>query len=133
MINTEGPTPRTVTEQLLPVSFAARHARNFVTEACLRWDLAHLIGPAALIINELVSNVVDHAHTLMTVEISYRQSELYLAVHDGADAAPALRLPDDKTIPSSGRGLILVAATATTWGYDHQDGGKAVWAIQLTI
>jgi hypothetical protein len=64
----------------------------------------------------------------MTVEISYRQSELYLAVHDGADAAPELRPPDDNTIPSRGRGLMVVAATATTWGYVHQDGGKAVWA-----
>jgi anti-sigma regulatory factor (Ser/Thr protein kinase) len=115
-----------VFEELLPVSGAAWHARNVVTDACLRWDLPDLVGSAALIISELVSNVVDHARTVMTIEVAHRDSHLYLAVHDGASAPPVVReLAGDAL---HGRGLMLVAATATTWGYDYREHGKTVWA-----
>jgi len=36
-----------ITEQLLPAAGEARRARNLATEACLRWDLPHLVGHAA--------------------------------------------------------------------------------------
>ena len=119
--------PRTVFEDLLPVSYAARRARDVVTETCLRWDLPGLVGPATLILGELVSNAVDHAHTLMTVEVAYRHSDLYLAVHDGSTEPP---VPCDLSadfMAFRGRGLMLVAAAATTWGFDYTEGGKIVW------
>jgi anti-sigma regulatory factor (Ser/Thr protein kinase) len=122
------PTSRDVFHELLPVSGAPRYARDVVTEACLRWDLPELVGSAALIISELVSNAVDHAHTTMTVEVSHRGSDLYLAVHDGSGAPPVPRASDGKDLASRGRGLMLVAATATAWGYRTEDGGKTVWA-----
>ena len=125
---TPDPTPRAVFEELLPVSHAARHARNLVTDACLRWDLPDLVGPAALIISELVTNVVDHAHTLMTIEVAHRDSHLYLAVHDGASAPPVPRKLAGNAQALRGRGLMLVAAAATTWGYDQNEDGKTVWA-----
>ena len=128
IIGTREPAPSPLFEDLLPVSQAPRHARNIVTEACLRWGLAHLLGPAALVISELVSNAVDHAHTLMTVEVARRGSDLYLAVHDGASAPPVVREVADRMLPLRGRGLMLVAAAATTWGCDHREGGKTVWA-----
>ena len=128
IIGTRESAPSPIFEELLPVSQAPRHARNIVTEACLRWGLPHLLGPAALVISELVSNVVDHAHTLMTVEVVRRESDLYLAVHDGASAPPIVSEVADRTLPLRGRGLMLVAATATTWGCDHRNGGKTVWA-----
>lgn len=124
---TSDPTPRAVSEELPPASNAARYARKLVTDACLRWNLPDLIHPATLIISELVSNVVDHAHTVMTIEVAHRDSQLYLAVHDGASAPPELRQLDS-ALPLRGRGLMLVAAAATTWGYDHREDGKTVWA-----
>ena len=99
-----------------------------VTDACLRWNVPDLVAPAALIISELVSNVVDHAHTLMTVQVAHRDSHLYLAVHDGASAPPAPGEGGGDRLPLRGRGLMLVAAAATTWGYEHRDDGKVVWA-----
>jgi anti-sigma regulatory factor (Ser/Thr protein kinase) len=119
---------RSVCAELLPVSGAARHARNVVTDACLRWGLPSLIAPATLIISELVSNVVDHAQTLMTVRVAHRQPDLYLAVDDGASAPPVLREWDGDGLPLRGRGLMLVAAAATTWGYERRVAGKTVWA-----
>lgn len=114
--------------ELLPVSGAPRRARNEVTDACVRWDVPELVAPATLIISELVSNVVDHARTLMTIEVMRRDSDLYLAVHDGVSAPPVPRDRDGRDVTMRGRGLILVAAAATTWGYEDRDDGKTVWA-----
>jgi two-component sensor histidine kinase len=117
--------PRVV-EDLLPVTGAPRHARNLVTDACLRWDLTHLIPPATLIISELVSNVIDHAHTIMTLEVSLRTSQLYLAVCDGSSKPPVLGRYSNP--PREGRGLHLVTAFSTAWGVIAEKGGKTVWA-----
>ena len=116
-----------VVEDLLPIAYTPRHARNIVTGACVRWDLSELIAPATLIISELVSNVVDHAHTMMTLTVALRGAHLYLAVHDGSSTPPILN-GDTGHSAAGGRGLQLVAAASTAWGYVAEDGGKTVWA-----
>ena len=114
-------------DELLPIAGAARQARNVATDACLRWDLPHLVAPASLIVSELVSNVVDHAHTMMTLRLSLRRRYLNMAVRDGSSDAPVAprEVPADAT---GGRGLFLVQATAYTWGWLPTDDGKVVWA-----
>jgi anti-anti-sigma regulatory factor len=116
-----------ISDELLPIGGAARQARNVTTDACLRWDLPHLVAPASLIASELVSNVVDHAHTMMTLRLSLRRRYLNIAVRDGSTDEPVLSgppSPDSK----GGRGLFLVDATAHSWGSLPTDGGKVVWA-----
>ncbi|WP_250004032.1 ATP-binding protein [Actinoplanes sp. M2I2] len=116
-----------LSEELLPVAGAARHARDVATDACLRWDLPHLVAPASLIANELVSNVVDHAHTMMTLQLSLRSRYLNIAVRDGS--AVEVRPPGHVPIEARrGRGLLLVDATAHTWGCMPSADGKVVWA-----
>ncbi|MEV6490440.1 ATPase, partial [Actinoplanes sp. NPDC051633] len=34
-----------ISDEILPIQGAGRHARNVATDACLRWDLPDLIGP----------------------------------------------------------------------------------------
>jgi anti-anti-sigma regulatory factor len=114
-------------DDLLPICGAARQARNVATDACLRWDLPHLVAPASLIVSELVSNVVDHAHTMATLRLSLLRRYLTIAVRDGSPAEPVKAAgvsPDART----GRGLILVAASAHSWGWLPTEGGKVVWA-----
>ena len=82
-----------VVEDLLPIAHTPRHARNIVTEACLRWDLAHLITPATLIVSELVSNVVEHARTMMTLTVALRGAHLYLAVYEGSSTPILIAIP----------------------------------------
>ncbi|MBM2619967.1 STAS domain-containing protein [Actinoplanes sp. LDG1-06] len=114
---------RTLSDQLLPIAGAARHARDMTTDACLRWELPHLVGPACLIANELVSNVVDHVHTMMTLRLALRRRYLHIVVRDGSpvDVQPPVDL-------SRGRGLVLVDATAHSWGCVPSVDGKVVWA-----
>ncbi|MFI5894970.1 ATP-binding protein [Actinoplanes sp. NPDC051513] len=116
-----------LTDQLLPASGAARHARDLVTEACAMWDLPDLVGPASLVADELVTNGVEHAGTLMTLRISHRAHQLHLAVGDGSPEPPRLRPPPAPTAPR-GRGLMLVDAIASHWGWLPSIEGKVVWA-----
>jgi hypothetical protein len=125
-VNHQVPTARRVTQDLLPVAGAAQHARNVVTNACIRWNLADLVPSATLIISELVSNAVDHAHTIISVEVCVQDSYLYLGVRDGGGARPAVRHTDDAD--TRGRGLRLVAAFSSDWGYITDAYGKTVWA-----
>ena len=114
-------------DELLPISGAARQARNVATDACLRWDLPELVAPASLIVSELVSNVVDHAHTMMTLDLSLRHRYLNMAVRDGSPDEPVA--PGDVPAEAAGgRGLFLVNATAHSWGWLPTDDGKVVWA-----
>lgn len=116
-----------LSDQLLPVAGAARHARDVATDACLRWDLPHLAGPASLIANELVSNVVDHAHTMMTLRLSLQTHHLTVAVRDGSPVEvqpPAPAPPEERTA----HGLVLVDAIAHAWGCLPSADGKVVWA-----
>ncbi|WP_430784326.1 ATP-binding protein [Actinoplanes sp. G11-F43] len=120
-------TMPSVSEELLPVSGSARHARDIATEACLRWDLPDLIAPASLVANELVANVVDHAHTMMTLRLSVRDRYLNIAVRDGSPEPPVARTPAPAEV-LGGRGLLLVSELAHSWGHLPSKDGKVVWA-----
>jgi hypothetical protein len=120
-----GPASPAVAEDLLPVSGAARRAREVVTEACVRWDQPQLIGPACIVVSELVNNAVEHAGTMMTVRLTLRTRYVHVVVQDGSTAPPVLDGPGPR---AAARGLRLVAAEATSWGHLATTDGKAVWA-----
>jgi hypothetical protein len=57
-----------------------------------------------------------------------RIGELMLAVIDASDDAPSPRQPD--WVRESGRGLQIIDALSSVWGWSPIDGhGKAVWAV----
>jgi anti-anti-sigma regulatory factor len=116
-----------LSEIFLPASGAARQARDLVTEACVRWELPHLVGPGCVVAGELVTNAVVHAQTMVDLRISRGRRYLIIAVRDGSTEPPVLTrtpLPD----ATGGRGLVLVEAMAWRWGTLLMDDGKVVWA-----
>lgn len=119
----------TIAEELLPVRGAASHGRNVATDACLRWEVPDLVPAASLICSELISNVVDHAHTMMTLRLSLSDRYLFIAVRDGSPVEPAA--PPAGRFTHRGRGLRIVDATAHGWGCLPTDDGKVVWASLL--
>ncbi|MDI6101178.1 ATP-binding protein [Actinoplanes sp. NEAU-A12] len=126
-LNGERQTVPSVSEDLLPVAGTTRHARDLATEACLRWDLPGLVAPASVIVTELIGNVVDHAHTMMTLYLSLRPRYLNIAVSDGSPQPPAAPGPVPPEA-ASGRGLLLVNELADCWGHLPSKDGKVVWA-----
>jgi anti-sigma regulatory factor (Ser/Thr protein kinase) len=105
---------------------APRAARSFVTETLRRWSLDPLVDAAAIVVTELATNAVRHAHTAFVVAITVRANGVEIAVRDGSRMPPVAREPD--LSPLTGRGLLLIAALAHGWGTQDLDGGKLVWA-----
>ncbi|GIE74428.1 hypothetical protein Aph02nite_03780 [Actinoplanes philippinensis] len=126
-LHDERRTMPSISEELLPVAGSTRHGRDIATEACIRWDLPDLVAPASLIVTELVANVVDHAHTMMTLRLSLRQRYLNIAVRDGSSHPPVPALGVTPQA-ANGRGLLLVNELAYHWGHLPSTGGKVVWA-----
>ncbi|GIF04797.1 ATP-binding protein [Actinoplanes siamensis] len=116
-----------ISDQLLPVTGAARHARDLATEACVRWDLPDLIGPAGVVVTELVTNAAEHANTMITLQFVRRTRYLHIAVRDGSAWPPEPRLPEGEGL-DRGRGLLLVDSLAVDWGWLPTRDGKVVWA-----
>lgn len=86
---------------------------------------------AVLVVNEMVANVVRHARTEFTVSVSVDADTVRLEVFDRDTRPPALMGLDSES--TSGRGLHIVAGTASDWGWQTaaaEDGvsGKIVWA-----
>jgi anti-anti-sigma regulatory factor len=117
-----------ISDVIPPVAGAARQARNVATDACLRWNLPMLVGPAGLVAGELVSNAVAHAETMMTVRLSLSPRLLHVAVRDGSIAEARLPAAESRT-SGTGWGLRLVDAVALSWGSLPATGGKVVWAV----
>ncbi|MFI5935493.1 ATP-binding protein [Actinoplanes sp. NPDC051494] len=124
---TEHRTLPTISDDLLPVPGSVRQARTVVTDACHRWDLPALTGPATLIASEFVTNAVTHAATPMTLRLSLTRRYLHLSVRDGSPAAPAISR-DVFPATTGGRGLLLVETMAHSWGWLPGNEGKVVWA-----
>jgi anti-anti-sigma regulatory factor len=124
-----GPDPHhQLSLALRPVVGAARRSRELVTEACGRWDLPELIGPACIVVTEMVNNVVAHARTEMTVRLALRGDNLTVAVRDHSPAVPQFTGPVANTA-YGGRGLLLIDSVSRSWGHLRLDDGKVVWAI----
>ncbi|MEU7995168.1 ATP-binding protein [Micromonospora sp. NPDC049060] len=113
--------------RLEPVAEACRRARELVTDACARWNLPEAVGPASLVLSELVGNVVRHAGTPMQVTLTLRRPYLHLVVADGSRTSVRIGAGDLRA--EGGRGLMLVRETAQRWGSAPAGDGKVVWAI----
>ncbi|CAG6398345.1 helix-turn-helix domain-containing protein [Streptomyces cocklensis] len=97
------------------------------------WGLKGLADVAELVVSELVTNAVQHAHgpedTLVETRFErLRDGGLRIEVHDANEDKPELRRPSADA--ESGRGLELVdALTGGRWGVSGREGvGKVMWA-----
>jgi anti-sigma regulatory factor (Ser/Thr protein kinase) len=107
-------------------SSASRTAREAVHELC-----AHAAVPAdtsevaELLVSELVTNAQEHAGGPAVVDVEVDDRSLRVAVADEDPTLPAPRAmqPDAER----GRGLMLVAALASSWGATPAARGKSVW------
>jgi anti-sigma regulatory factor (Ser/Thr protein kinase) len=105
---------------------APRAARHFVLETLRAWGDDTLLDDAALIVTELATNAVLHAHSGFTVDVSSSPHAVRIAVHDASPTRPKLR--DASLVTTSGRGLGVVAALANQWDVETIEAGKTVWA-----
>lgn len=112
---------------LRPHPESARRARELVADAlCSHLD-PETVHYAAVVVSELVTNAVIHAHTTVTVGLQLLPGGgARIEVGDASNWPPT---PRSATADEpGGRGLILVEALAKNWGVSPTTEGKIVWA-----
>ncbi|HLM07057.1 MAG TPA: ATP-binding protein [Blastococcus sp.] len=118
---------RTASVDLPPIPPSVPVARHLVLELLRGWDSRHDRHDVALLVTELVANVVDHAQgeATLTLEVTSSEDWLRIAVVDGSAVRPVVQeLSQDRP---RGQGLRLVQAIADRWGAEDHNGGKRVW------
>ena len=78
---------------LRPVPASVPTARHVVVQMLRSWRVPHDLDDAALLVTELVSNVVDHVggEASLTVELSVSGDWLRIAVVDGSAIRPVVQ------------------------------------------
>jgi DNA-binding NarL/FixJ family response regulator len=104
---------------------SAASARRFVDETLHRWQCDELFDVVALLTSELVTNAILHAQSEIELSVSMTPDAIRIDVVDHSAAMPNPRTAAEED--TSGRGLGLVEALATSWGVDERPGGKSVW------
>ena len=114
-----------VTMQLEHAVGAPRLARRFVVDTLDEWGLTHLADDVALLVSELVSNVVRHTDFGAVMRLTRAARHLRCSVVDGGGNLPHRRHPSPSD--QSGRGLLLVETIASSWGSTTTAGRTEVW------
>lgn len=110
---------------------AARESRRFceqVIAACLgrgRW-VRPLVDDACLISSEMVTNSVAAGCTTLSLSVTIHREWLRLDVFDNAQGMPRIAHTGPEAF--DGRGLTIVAALSSAWGFDAAPTGKQTWA-----
>jgi DNA-binding NarL/FixJ family response regulator len=112
----------------LPQKLASvRDARSFLRARLAEWESDTMLGDASIVVSELAANAITHAASSYRVRLALSESVLRIEVRDGGAGTPE---PQPKSLTDEhGRGLLMVAAVASSWGIEQTDGDhKVVWA-----
>ena len=117
----------TASIDLPPAPASVPAARHLLLDVLRAWAVPQDRDDAALLVTELVANVVDHVQgeAVLTLEMTFSDEWLRISVADGSSVRPVVReLEHDQP---RGRGLLLVKRIADRWGSEDHRGGKRVW------
>ncbi len=119
------PMPDRIQLQPAPESVAA--ARKWTVQRTEQAGFGELRDTVALLVSEVVSNVVLHARTPCELVVETSGPQLRVEVRDGSDALPGVTRTRDP-LSSSGRGMVLGEALSDAHGSAPlPGGGKVVW------
>jgi anti-sigma regulatory factor (Ser/Thr protein kinase) len=105
---------------------SAGKARRFMSEQLRDWDVDDLLEVVHLLVSELVTNAVIHAHSEAEVAVVLTPAALRVEVADHGDGDAVLK--DAERFDTSGRGIALVDALSARWGVEPRaGGGKTIW------
>ncbi|MEU0411739.1 ATP-binding protein [Streptomyces griseorubiginosus] len=116
-------------ETLPGLEESADVARQLVRVALAAWQLEDLTDTGVLLVTELVANAVKHTNSRHIRVVVSRPSEAWvrIGVSDRSRTMPEIRKSNGDSLPTGGRGLVLVDALADRWGTDLRWWGKHVW------
>lgn len=85
------------------------------------------VADALLVVDELVTNALEHGDSPVRLRLQAREggTRLWVEVYDGGSELPRVRTPD-------GHGLRVVDKVSNGWGAVPGDTGKTVW-VELPL
>ncbi|MGP4085402.1 ATP-binding protein [Streptomyces sp. KR55] len=104
-------------------------ARKFAEQTLDDWGITDRVDDVRLCVSELATNALLHSTSGsggILVRLRAADHLVRVEVLDSSSALPEQRFPDDEC--DTGRGLLLVAACADSWGVDKLADHKVVWA-----
>ena len=109
---------------------SAAIVRQAMTRDLTRWLPEPAVDEVVLVASELVGNAIRHAtprddHRLQ-VEWDVDDANATVRVSDSGSGIPQVR--SAALDESSGRGLAIVDAVSSDWGFFSSGHGKSVWA-----
>jgi anti-sigma regulatory factor (Ser/Thr protein kinase) len=125
---TAAPGPQWVMHwESCPPSSAVPFARDQLIRVMAEWGLVGEAGePTQLVVTELISNAIDHARAPIQLTVRFPGESVRVEVHD-ATVEPPRQQPHDP-LRVRGRGLQMVDALSSRWGWTNDASGKTVWA-----
>ncbi len=125
-------SPAMLGNDLAAIARARRWVRGFLDER--HAANAELTASALLVVSELVTNAIIHAHATPQVVVAIRPERVTIAVDDPDADQQAVQV-QSAPLPQGrigGRGLAIVGQVANRWGVepttDRVPNGKRVWA-----
>ena len=110
--------------------YSVQMARFYIRAALTYHDLGDFTQDAEMVTSELVTNAIKHAGApKFGLEVMHLAGSGAVAVivSDPSPQPPVKRDPSEDT--EHGRGLNIVDALSTSWGWRPEAPGKAVYAI----
>ena len=96
--------------------------------------LGHYAPDAEIIASELVTNAIQHASSAdrpnrigVALMRAWDGEAITVAVTDSSPLPPTKRETTNGS--EYGRGLQIVEALSARWGWNHEEGGKSIYAI----
>lgn len=88
-----------------------------------------VLDDALLVTSELVTNAIRYGLPDITLTVTHRPSGVRIEVSDQGEALPLMTRQAPHRDAASGRGLLIVASTASSWGISPHNPppGKTVW------
>ncbi|MEV1078539.1 SpoIIE family protein phosphatase [Streptomyces sp. NPDC050211] len=120
-------TDYVATWRVAPDPAAVADARRWTVARLEAWGLAEAVPTTELIVSELVTNAIRHAHAPIMLRLIHN-GMLICEVSDGSSTSPHPRRA--RVLDEGGRGLLLVALLCERWGTRHTGAGKTIWAEQ---
>lgn len=108
---------------------APRDARLFLTDhACPAHVHAAAVETASLLVSELVTNAVRHAAPPLRLVVGCARAWLVVEVSDGSPDPPQDSGRSVGSLSEGGRGLPLIEALSSEWGWRAVPrDGKVTW------
>jgi anti-sigma regulatory factor (Ser/Thr protein kinase) len=130
MATTAAETTSLIAITLPSTRYTPRMARYYVRAALRDQDLGDYATDAAAVTSELVTNAIIHTDAeTIGLELTCLEgaTEVTIVVTDPCSRPPVM-VPAGEDA-EHGRGLRLVEALSTRWGWTPQGPGKAVFAV----